>query len=74
MSFVLRLPLLKDARSMEFFVEPEDPTVAAEDDTPQQPDLRVEFGAQATLYDEGGAMEQEAPCQEPEYKPDQLGP
>jgi len=73
-SFVLRLPLLGHAQSMEFFVEPPDPTVAGEGDVPQTPDLRVEFGAVAATYEAMGAMEQTAPCQEPEYKPDALKP
>jgi hypothetical protein len=73
-SFVLRLPLLEDAQSMEFYVEPPGIYTAAEDDAPPAPDLRVEFGTQVATYEARGALEQDAPCQEPEYKPDQLNP
>ena len=71
-SFVLRLPLLGNAQSMEFFVEPAEALTVKEGDARQTPDLRVEFGAAVATYEALGAMEQEAPCQEPEYKPDQL--
>lgn len=67
-SFVLRLPLLEDTQSMEFFVEPK----PGEEGFQQAPDLRVDLSQAVETYKAMGAMEQAAPCQEPEYKPDQL--
>jgi hypothetical protein len=67
-SFSLRLPLLAGMQTMEYTVAPGDEEVREE----QEPDLIVDLGPALEDYEAAGAAEQEAPCQQPAYKPDQL--
>jgi len=67
-SFTLRLPLLAGMQTLEYTVAPRDEEARKE----QEPDLIVDLGPAVEQYEAAGAMEQEAPCQQPVYKPDQL--
>lgn len=69
-SIVLKLPLLPDMQSMEFYLTSSDVAEGSE----QKPVLEVDLSDAVLRYEEMGAMEQSAECQEPVYQPDALKP
>ncbi len=67
-SFVLRLPYSPEMRTLEFYEQPGPEGDLSE----QEPTLTVDLTAAIGAYEERGGAMSEAPCQEPEYKPDAL--
>ena len=68
-SFVLKLPLVEGANTIEYYIErDEDGSVEK-----KEPVIQVDLREAIDIYEEKGGREQIAECQEPEYKPDALG-
>jgi hypothetical protein len=67
-SFVLRLPYVPEMQTLEFYEEPGPEAELGE----QEPTLTVDLTEAIGAFEERGGVLGEAPCIEPEYKPDAL--